>query len=213
MIAAQDPYVMKLKAEAKGAVMINIPGMTRNMAEKLLDLIDEESKLDSSMFAGKIISLGPYSEEDVTKGEGLFLGSTNLTNAGPSCVYCHSVDVVGSDLGGQLGPNLTQVFDRLQGRIALTAWLSAPPTPTMQSVFKDNQLSEDEIKYLVSYFESATSSDDYGYDSFIVWMTVIFCGLGGTVLVFVIFGGVWHNRFKAVRKPMVKRSKKIIIKY
>lgn len=210
VLDAKDPYVMKLKAEANGVVMINIPGMTRNIAENLLTFIDDESKLDSSMFAGKKIEYGPYSEEDAIKGKELFSGRMSLSNAGPACVNCHTVNIVGASLGGQLGPDLTKVFNRLQGTTALTAWLSAPPTPTMQSVFKGHHLSEDEIKYLVTFFESASSARNYNYDSYFVWMTVIFCGLGGSVIAMVIFSGIWSRRFKAVRRPMVNKMKKLV---
>lgn len=208
MLDSQDPYVMKLKTEAKGAIMINIPGMTRSMADNLLNLIDEESKLDSSMFFGKKIPVVVYSEEDIAKGNDLFSGRMHLTNDGPSCVNCHTVNVIGGSLGGQLGPDLTMVFNRLQGQNALTAWLSAPPTETMRSIFKDHNLSEDEIKYIVAFFQSASINNDYNFDTFFVWMTVIFCGLGGSLFATVIFGGIWSDRFKAVRRPMVDKMKR-----
>lgn len=207
MINSGDPYVLKLKAEAKGVEMLKVAGINRELAEKLLDFIDAESKLDSSAFAGKVIPAGPYSEADVARGAGIFSGETHLVNGAPPCVTCHTVNVTGARLGGRLGPTLTDVFTRLQGRNALTAWLSAPPTPTMKSIFGRRQLSEDEIKYMVAYLESASEKHGRNYDSLLVWMTVIFCGLGGSVFGIVVFSGIWSNRFRAVRRPLLNASK------
>lgn len=213
ILNARDPYAMKLQAEAKGAVMINVLGMTREKAEALLDLIEAESKLDSSQFAGKVISTGPYSEAEAAQGRDIFTGKARLVNAGASCTSCHTVNVVEASLGGQLGPDLTQVFDRLQGRNALTAWLSAPPTATMQTVFAKHQIVEEEVKTLVAFFESVslqTGPEKHLFmDSFVIWLLVILGGLGGTVVGLIIMGGIWSNRFRAARRPLIETSKNL----
>lgn len=208
MLDSKDPYAMKLQEEAKGAIMINVPGMTPALAEQLLDLIDAESKLDTSQFMGEAVVLGPYSKEDAVKGSQLFSGMTSQANSGPACISCHTVNLTGASLGGRLGPNLTDVFDRLQGRVALTAWLGSPPTTTMQSVFKENPLAKEDVKFLVAYLESAMDQTEYNYDTFIIWMTVIFCGVGGGAAGLVVFGGIWSNRFRAARRPLIDQTRK-----
>lgn len=208
MLDSKDPYAMKLQAEAKGAVMINAPGMTGGMAEALLDLIEAESKLETSQFAGAAVPTGPYSEADAAHGAELFAGKTGLAAAGPSCVSCHTVNAVGSSLGGRLGPDLTDVFARLQGRAAISSWLSAPPTSTMRAIFKNKGLDANEIKSLVAYFESVSGEHSYNYDGFIVWMFAIFGCLGGSVLGLVVFGGIWDRRFRSVRRVLINESKR-----
>ncbi|MCP4583682.1 MAG: c-type cytochrome [candidate division Zixibacteria bacterium] len=207
MLDAQDPYAVKLKAEANGAIMTNAPGITRELAVALLDLIEAESKLDSSQFAGTPAALEPFSADNAARGLELFLGKTKLTNDGPYCISCHSVNAVGSSLGGQLGPDLTGVFDRLNGRTAISAWLSAPPTPTMRSVFKQHQLEQNEIKYLAMFFESTTGQAEYDLDSTFLWIILIFCGLAGGVMFMIAFGRIWAFRFRAVRRPLIKAYK------
>ena len=207
MIDAKDPYALKIQAEAKGVLMLQVPGMTEKMANTLLDFIAAESMLDSSQFAGKVVALGPYSEEDATSGLQLFTGRTRLANKGPGCLSCHTINAGGSSLGGRLGPDLTAVMERLQGRAAISAWLAAPPTSTMKAVFQDKPLEEKEIQYLVAYFESVSDKQGYNFDSFIVWMSAVFCGLGGSVFGIVLFSGIWSNRFRAVRRPLVNVSK------
>lgn len=207
MFDAQDPYALKLRAEAKGAIMIQVPGINAKMANALLDMIEAESKLDSSQFAGKPVTTRPYSEVDVAAGRDIFKGRTPLKNNGRACISCHTVNDIGASLGGRLGPELNTAFTRLQGRSAMTAWLSAPPTPTMRSIFQNRPLEENEIESLVAYFESATTTTKHNYDTFIVWMTVILCGIGGCFIALVAFSGIWGNRLRAVRRPLVRASK------
>ncbi len=207
MIDSGDPYAKKIFAEAKNVLMLKVPGMTAKLANDLLDFIEAESKLDSSQFAGKKVALGPFSAEDAAKGLELFTGRTKLENNAPGCINCHTVNSVGGSLGGRLGPDLTQVVARLQGRTAITSWLSAPPTATMKSQFQNKPLNEQEIKSLVAYFESSANNDRYNFDSSIIWIAVIFCGFGGSLFGLILFSGIWGKRFRAVRHPLVKLSK------
>jgi len=45
VLASGDPYALQLKDAARGAVMPTMPGMTRELAGALLDLIERESAL------------------------------------------------------------------------------------------------------------------------------------------------------------------------
>lgn len=204
---AQDPYAMKLKEEANGAIMINVPGMTRATATDLLDFIESESALDSSRFAGVKVDLAPFTDEDIARGFELFSGTKKLSADGPLCMSCHTSNTIGATLGGQLGPNLTSVFKRLQGRNALSAWLAAPPTETMKSVFGKQKLTEAEIYSLVAYFESTANADSYNFDLSVIWLGVVLCGLGGSIFCMMVFGSVFGTRFKSVRRDLVNTSK------
>lgn len=214
MLDAGDPYIMKLKEESKGAIMTNVPGMTRDMAQALLDFIDLESKLDSSQFMGTPAALAPYSDSIAQIGLRLFNGEQHLANSGPACFSCHAINTRGSgligssNLGGQLGPELTGVFERLRGRAAITAWMSSPPTETMRSVFKDRQLEEAEAAQLAMFFESVSGQTGYSLDDSMEWIMMIMLGLIVGGLGLSAFGGLWKDRFRAVRKPLVSKNKK-----
>lgn len=208
MLDAQDPYIMKLQDEASGAIMTNVPDMNRGLAEALLDFIDAESQLDSSQFFGTPAALEPFSEEIAAAGLNLFKGDAPLTNAGPPCISCHNINTEGSGLGGQLAPELTGVFERLNGRTAITAWLASPPTATMRSIFKDHQLEEIETKQLAMFFESVSGQTGYSLDKTMEWMLIVLLGLGGGGLGLAAFGGIWKNRFRAVRRPLINEMKK-----
>jgi cytochrome c2 len=204
-IDAQDEYALKLLKEANGIIMVTVP-IDRTRAEELLDLIEAESKLDTSEFAGLTVPLVPFTDSDVAHGVELFTGGVRLKSGAPPCLSCHSTNGSGAALGGNLGPDLTQVFERLMGREALTAWLSAPPTATMQSVFKPHPLEDEELHALVALFDNTAKSVPDG-GGIMLWMGVIFYGVGGTLVVLMAFGGFWSGRFRAVRRPLVNSAK------
>lgn len=201
VIDSGDPYARQLLDEARGVVMPALPGMTPDLAAALLDLIDAESGLEKSAFAGLQISDRPFTPADVTRGQHLFTGEAAQSAAGPPCLSCHSVGGVGLLGGGKLGPDLTLVYERLQGRKGLGAWLSAPATPTMQTVFRDTPLALDEIEPLLAFFEDAAKRRAEA--DAVAPLTFFLIGLGGAVFGLVVFDLAWQRRFRAVRRPLV----------
>lgn len=201
VLASGDAYALKLKEEARGVVMANIPGMTMDRALNLLDLIEAESALEKSQFEGIKLSDRPFTPADVTAGHDIFLGLTRLANGGPPCVSCHSVNGLGVLAGGKLGPDLNAVFERLNGRKGLATWLSAPATATMLSVYKDHPLDGEEILPLVAYFaDKAVAPPESGQAATLIFTLL---GLAGTAFSLVLFDATWKRRFRAVRRPLV----------
>ena len=140
MMDKGDPYALKLQQEARGVVMPTINGMSKDRAQALLAMLDAESKLPKSQFAGMQISDRPFTAYDISQGKAMFTGDRRLVNGGPPCISCHTVKGTGALGGGRLAPDLTRVYERLQGRKAMAAWLFAPATPTMSSVFRQHGL-------------------------------------------------------------------------
>ncbi len=200
-LGAGDPYALKILEEARGVPMPNVAGITRGRAEALLDLIDAESKLEKSQFAGVQISERPFTDQDRVLGREYFLGTKTLAKGGPACVACHTVRGLGGLGGGRLGPDLTKVYERIGGRRPLSAWLVGPATTTMQPIFKNNLLTADEILPLVAYFEQAAQQP--AADDAVNPLNFFLIGVGGMVLGLVAFDGVWKRRFRAVRRPLV----------
>ncbi|MGZ7029885.1 MAG: c-type cytochrome, partial [Terriglobales bacterium] len=155
LIDAGDPYAQKLLQESRGVVMPAVGGMNPATANGLLDLIEAESKLPKSRFAGTQISDRPFTSQDVVAGGEIFSGKRRLAAGGPACISCHTMRGLGGLSGGRLGPDLTLVYERLQGRKGLSAWLMNPASPTMAPVFRNTQIQPEEILPLVAYFEDA----------------------------------------------------------
>lgn len=200
-----DPYALKLKQAAGGAVMPKPPGITRDRAEALLQLIEAESLLEESQFIGLDISDEPFTLADIDNGRRIFLGTRQLTNHGPACVSCHTVGSLGGLSGGRLGPDLTRAYERLQGRKGLAAWMLAPATDVMRPVFSARAMTNEEIVPLVAFLEAEArlGTEDPGTSR----VTFLLFGLAGVVLSFVVADGLWRHRFRAVRRPLVVREK------
>lgn len=196
-----DPYALKLRQEARDVVMPTINGMNAARAEALLALIEAESKLKKSQFVGLQISDRPFTAADIDQGRQIFMGIRHLANAGPPCISCHTARDLGGLSGGRLGPDLTRVFERLQGRKNLAAWLTAPATPTMSPVFKRHVLKPEEILPLIAFLEDEARKG--GEDASSAPLTFLLIGLGGAALALVLFGQAWKDRFRSVRKALV----------
>ena len=103
-----------------------------------------------------------------------------------------------------MGPDLNAVFERLNGRKGLATWLSAPPTPIMQSVFSNHPFDEDEILPLVAFFaDKAVAPPESGQAATLIF---ILLGMVGTAGALVLFDVTWRNRFRAVRRTLVPDS-------
>jgi mono/diheme cytochrome c family protein len=204
-IDAGDPYVLKLQQEARGVVMPTLAGMNPQMASALIDLIEAESKLPRSQFAGSQISDRPFTPQDVALGRAIFEGDRRLAAGGPPCISCHTVRGLGGLGGGHLGPDLTLVYERLQGRKGLGAWLGAPMSPTMQPVFRTKPINPDETLALLAFFEDEAKKG--GVDDSPSLLNFFLLGLGGTVISMVAFDAVYKRRLRGVRRPMVHGNK------
>lgn len=198
-----DAYAQKILQEANNVRMSPIPGLTRDRAGKLLDLIEEESKKEKSQFQGMQLITRPFNDADRAMGRELFVGIATLENGGVACIACHSMHDMPALGGGRLGPDLTRIIDRLKNRKTLGAWLAAPGTPTMAPIFaKDHPLTAEEIHALSAYFVASAQQSES--DASVGRVSFLFLGL--LVATGMVFGldVIWKRRFHAVRKPLVK---------
>ena len=206
MLDKGDPYALKLQQEARGVVMPVVSGMTKERAQALLVMLDAESKLAKSQFAGMQISERPFTGYDIAQGRAIFAGERRLVNGGPACISCHTVKATGALGGGRLGPDLTRVYERLQGRKTMAAWLFAPATPSMASVFRRHALKPEEILPLVAYFEDAARRG--GQDDSAARLQFLLLGLGGSALGLVLMDAAWKRRFRSVRRTLVESARR-----
>lgn len=202
VISSGDPYAVQLQQEARGVVMPTVPGMTPEWARAVLDLIEAESRLPKSQFAGLTITDRPFTSNEVAAGGQLFLGARRLANGGPSCAACHTVGTLGGLGGGRLGPDLTLVYERLGGRKSVGAWLQAPATPTMQAVFRQHTLQPEEILLLLAFIEEAGRQRRPAGS--VTQLDFFLLGFGGMCLGLVILQMAWRGRFRAVRRPLAR---------
>ena len=204
VIDSGDPYAAELVRQARGVVMTKVPGIDRTLAGKLIKLIVAESAKERSDFAGLRISDRALTDEDVSRGRRLFLGAEEYQNGSPACVACHHVSDIGALGGGRLGPDLTSAYDRLEGRKALSAWLGSPPSRVMQPVFREHTLEGEEILALVAYLASVAASEEK--EGTASTLEFLLFGFGGSVLLLLVFDFLWRSRYRATRRPLVRRN-------
>ncbi len=202
VIDSGDPYALKLFEEARRVLMPTLPGMNPELAKKLIDLIEAESKLEESQFKGLQITDRPFTPREIEIGREIFLGSRKLANGGPACFSCHTMKGLGGLGGGRLGPDLTRVYERLKGRQGLGAWLMAPATQTMRPLFGKHPLQPDEILPLIAFLEDAAHKG--GEDTSVAILNFFFLGLGGAILALVCFDAAWRWRLRGVRQPLTE---------
>jgi mono/diheme cytochrome c family protein len=203
VIDARDATAVQLVQESRGVVMPSL-GVQPDMVNALIDLITAESALPRSQFAGAgAAGAGPrvMTPADVEAGRRIFMGAKLLENGAPSCIACHQVRGVAALGGGRLGPDLTGVYARLGGQIALTSWLNAPASVTMKPVFEDRAITADEAHALVSYLRVAGARGGSAPSSMV---NFVLLGLLGMAIGLVVIDLAWNRRFRAVRRPLVR---------
>lgn len=203
VIDSGDPYAVQLFGEYRGVYMTQVPGVDKDLATKLVRLIEFESAKEKSRFAGLQISDRPLTELDVERGERLFLGLEDTASGAPACVSCHAVHGIGGLGGGHLGPDLTSAYARLEGRKALGAWLGAPPSPAMQPIFKRQPLEGEEVLALVAYLKNAAESGETEAAS--GRLKFVLAGFGGAIFLLVLFDFLWRRRYRATRRPLLEK--------
>jgi cytochrome c2 len=199
-----DPYALKLLADARNVLMPQVTGMTAKRANALLDLIEAESKLERSRFATSGVSDRAFTAEDVAVGRELFLGRRPLAAGGFACLSCHAAGDGGGFGGGRLGPDLSDVYARLEGRKALGAWLLAPPTPTMKPVFAGKALDpEKEILPLLAFFKDVSDRRETPNVA-AQRVTYVLVAAALAALSLLLMDRLWRRRFRGVRSALVK---------
>lgn len=202
MIDSGDPYAGQLLQDANGVVMPTPTGMTPALADSLLSYLDSGPSAAQSTASGPAVVDQPFTSADIALGKQIFLGQRRLANGGPACASCHTLRTLDGLGGGHLGPDLTNEMERLGSRRGATAWLTAPPTTTMQAVFSKHPLNRDEILPLVAAIDDASRQAQPESNG----QRVKFSGLGfsGMLIGLVLLQVAWRGRIRSVRRSVIR---------
>lgn len=139
--------------------------------------------------------IAPVGEGGAAVGEQLFTGRMGLENGGPACHACHSAGTY-TNLGGPtLGPDLTDLTARYGGAEAVASALANPPSPTMQPIFENKALTDQERADLAAYFGSLTTRTLVQVD--LLWILGL---AGAALLVGLMFVFPKRNRINYLRQ-------------
>lgn len=205
MLAANDPIAVELLKAYNGVPMPNM-GVTPAEAQAIIAYLAASSaasvsEVDAQRLPAPAPELTPAG--DPKSGHRLFTGQILLANGGPACISCHNVSQVGVMGGGSLGPDLSHVAGRY-GDTGLTAALTGLPFPSMQGIFAERPLSEDEVQHLSAYLRQADQTTPAQEPA---RYTFVWVALGGTLMLLGLSHVLWINRHRDVRKPLVRRMR------
>lgn len=133
----------------------------------------------------------PLPAGDPARGKALFLGQQRFANGGAPCMACHTAGNLGSMGGGSLGKDKTDLYTRL-GDAGIQAVLSNPAFPVMREAFKGKPLTPEEISALSAFFADISKAPPSTNQTNLA--RLLFAGLGGALVLFVVMFMFWNNR-------------------
>ncbi|MBC8335672.1 MAG: cytochrome c [Anaerolineales bacterium] len=184
ILADGDPIATGLLAEFNGIPMPNL-GLPDAEVESLLTFFEGGESVAP-------VTSDPLPSGKISRGEGLFTGGEAFDNGGTPCIACHTVGGVGLFGGGSLGPDLTHVFQRY-GEVGLASSIQNIAFPTMQGVYAEKALSNQEIADLLAFFAAA---DSEGKEGVATGATSLFWGAGllGAGVLFGVMAFFWPKQ-------------------
>jgi mono/diheme cytochrome c family protein len=195
LLAEGDPLVTELFQEFNNVPMPNM-GLTEAEVAAVLAYLETPGSLP--------VQAPPSAPTggDFEAGRKLFVGELGLANGGSACISCHNVSQVGALGGGTLGPDLTNVYGRY-GEAGLAATLEDLPFPTMQGVFTDKPLTDDEVADLYAYFVQTDQAAAPSVSFDFVWI-----GLAGFIILGLLGHLLWRKRLTGVRNTLVRAQQR-----
>lgn len=185
--------------------------LTPEELDALITLIRELStKNEMFVPAGAKLSR-EITPDDIPAGQRLFTGQTRLTNGAAACNSCHGVNGVGALGGGSLGPDLTAANIKYRDPELITI-LQNPNFPTMNTIFKDRKLTDEEVVQVFAYLQHIKLVNPNArvvptQAAATVEPRFLILGFGVTTFALVGLSLFWRKRSHGVRKQLVRRAK------
>lgn len=141
-------------------------------------------------------------------GRKLFMGYAHFENEGPPCMGCHSVGNNGFLGGGSMGPNLTDISERLtlDEMAFLLANSGSEISPVMQPIYTTHPLTVREQADLIAFMISSEGQSETDKE-----MIVVGISLAGTVGAAMALGFLYRGRLRGVRRPLVNEAQKELL--
>ena len=193
MFSANNPAAVKLLSEYK-MKMPNL-GLSKDDVSAVLDFLGSQREESQQSTRTAETPQG-----DAAAGKMFFTGAMALKNGGAPCISCHSVARIGFLGGGNLGPDLTQIYSSLGDGILSV--LANIPFPTMVPVFKGHPITPEEARDLAAFLKETAVSQPQNFTPRVVITAII-----GFLVLMIVISFAWRNRLVSVRAAMVKSSR------
>ena len=194
-------FVLDPASRDKAATMPPPDGISREQIVAILDYVDARS---TSAPAGPAEQpLAAFTAEDVQHGQAIFVGRSRLDRGGPACLSCHDAGATAQLGGGSLGPDLSRLATRMNGARGTAAWLSAPPTPVMRSIFATAPLGPDEVHALTAFLVDRAAA---GSSAAPQPLRFVALAALGSAAVFLVMAIAFRQRWRPVRRALIARA-------
>ena len=189
--------------------------LSNDQVQSIIAYISENSPQEKATDAGSQEDLTETTsepvreptEDDILKGENLFVGNMNLANGGPTCNSCHNITYDNVMTGGTLAKDLTEVHARM-GNAGVKAILSSPPFPAMKQAYIGSPLTEDEIFQLTAFLNKVNEDKIYQHPRDF-GQRMLLSGIIGALILMGIFPALWFRRkSNSVNKRIYDRQAK-----
>ncbi len=112
---------------------------------------------------------------------------------------CHNVNNIGLLGGGTLGPDLTNISQKY-GDSGLAKFLGDIPSPVMKPIYSTHPLTSQEQADLRAFLMSSTGPPSKNKTLWLISLSMAgLAGVGG------LFGFLYRNRFRGMRRTLVKK--------
>jgi mono/diheme cytochrome c family protein len=202
VIASGDPEVDALVERFGGVQMPNL-GLSDAQVDSLVAYLAAQEPGEGEGAGGDgeeplVPSPGPAAEGDAGAGRHLYTGEQHFENGGPSCMSCHQLSGADIPVGGRVGPDLTDAYEKYGGATGIIPVLASMPFPSMQPVYRGHELTSQEQADLAAFLATTVGAEPRDDET---WLLVL-AGIGVTVLALGLMLLVWPRRRLVVRRDI-----------
>lgn len=159
------------------------------------------------------VTARPASAEAIANGNAengrkLFMGYVHLEHEGPPCMGCHSVGENGILGGGALGPNLTNVSEKRSDEeiIGVLSNTGLVISPVMKPIYETDPLTAEEQADLLAFMKASVGEPEADRELLVFGISIL-----GTVGAAIVFGFIYRNRLRSVRRALVNKAQKELL--
>ena len=145
---------------------------------------------------------------DVENGRKLFMGYAHLEHEGPPCMGCHSVGENGLLGGGALGPNLTNISAERSDEeiIGVLSNTGSVISPVMKPIYETDPLTAEEQADLLAFMKASVGEPETDRELLVFGISIL-----GTIGAAIVFGFIYRNRLRSVRRTLVNKAQKELL--
>ena len=145
---------------------------------------------------------------NIENGRKLFMGYAHFQNDSPPCMGCHSVGNNGLLGGGVMGPNLTNVTNKLSEAeiVSILSNNGTKISPVMHPILSEHPLTESEQADLIVFMQASVGQPESDREIIVFGISLL-----GVAAVIGVLGFIYRNRLRSIRRALVNQAQKELL--